>query len=226
WPTHAPPARTRVAFAAAHVVADAAADVSPWLETAIDWDATLAYRQHIWSLGLRVAEAMDTAQRGMGLDWSSSCELIVRSLALARSLGTLDRIACGAGTDHLPGSPVQALADVIDAYASQCELVEGHGGRIILMASRALAACATGGDDNLRVTDRILSQVRQPVIIHWLGEMFDPALAGYWGSRDLDQAMDTCLAVVSAHADKVDGIKVSLLDAEREIAMRRRLPPG
>jgi hypothetical protein len=208
------------------VVADAAADVSPWLETAIDWDATLAYREHIWSLGLSVAEAMDTAQRGMGLDWSSSRELIVRSLALARSLGTLDRIACGAGTDHLAGGPAPAIADVVEAYESQCELVEGHGGRIILMASRALAACASGADDYVRVYGRILSQVRQPVIIHWLGDTFDPALAGYWGSPDLEQAMNTCLSVVAAHADKVDGIKVSLLDAEREIAMRRRLPRG
>jgi hypothetical protein len=226
WPSSAAPARTRVAFAAVHLVAQPAADVSPWLETAIDWEATLAFRRHIWGLGLSVAEGMDTAQRGMGLDWSASRELIVRSLALARSLGTLDRIACGAGTDQLPVDAPLTTAEVVDAYERQCELVEAHGGRIILMASRALATCASGADDYLRVYGRILSQVRQPVIIHWLGDMFDPALAGYWGSRDLDRAMDTCLSVVAAHADKVDGVKISLLDADREIAMRRRLPHG
>jgi len=226
WPVTSPPSRTRLAYAAAHVVADPRAAVDPWLEAALDWDATLAYRRCLWDLGLWVAEAMDTAQRGMGLDWPTSRELIVRSLDHARALGVLDRIACGAGTDHLdPGQPA-TLDAVIAAYEEQCELVEQHGGRVILMASRALARVARAPDDYVRVYGRLLHQVRQPVILHWLGDMFDPALHGYWGSPDLDAAMQTCLAIIASAPDKVDGLKVSLLDAEREVAMRRRLPAG
>ena len=137
-----------------------------------------------------------------------------------------EQIACGAGTDHLPPRAGLTLADVEEAYAEQVGFVEDAGGRVILMASRALAAVARGPDDYARVYDRILSQVAQPVIIHWLGDMFDPALAGYWGARDLDAATETCLQIIADHADKVDGIKISLLDKDREIAMRRRLPPN
>jgi uncharacterized protein DUF993 len=226
FPTSADPPRTRVAYAAAHVVCDPLSDNDPWLESAVDWDATLAYRHHLWQLGFSVAEAMDTAQRGMGLDWTTTQELIRRSLADARRIGALDRIACGAGTDHLAPGPGVTLDDVVEAYAEQCRFIEGLGGRIILMASRALAACATGPDDYLRVYDRVLSQVRQPVILHWLGEMFDPTLAGYWGTRDLDAASDVCLRVIALQAPKIDGVKVSLLDAGREIALRRRMPAG
>ena len=215
----------RVAIAAAHVVADPLADHDPWLQPAIDWDATIAYRRHLYDLGLGVAEAMDTAQRGMGLDWAASRELIRRSLAAARDIpGAL--VACGAGTDHLAPAPGVGLDDVIGAYEEQVGFVEGEGGRIILMASRALAACAASPDDYARVYGRILSQVREPVIIHWLGEMFDPALAGYWGNADHRAAMDVCVQVIADHADKVDGIKVSLLDKDKEIEMRRRLPAG
>ena len=225
WPAQAAPPRTRVAFAAAHVVADPLADVDPWLETAIDWEATLSFRRHLWQLGFSVAEAMDTAQRGMGLDWPTSQELIRRSLAEARAIGAAERIACGAGTDHLPAG-THALDVVERAYLEQCAFVERHGGRIILMASRALAASARGPDEYARVYARVLEQVRAPVIIHWLGDRFDPALAGYWGSGDLDWATETCLRVLSDNASKIDGIKVSLLDEAREIALRRRLPPG
>jgi hypothetical protein len=224
YPVSAHPPRTRVAYAAAHVVCDPLADNNPWLEAAVDWEATLAYRHHLWDLGFSVAEAMDTAQRGMGLDWTTTQELIRRALAEAQSVGALDRIACGAGTDQLEPGPGVTLDDVSAAYEEQCSFVEGHGGRIILMASRALAACATGPDDYLRVYDRVLSQVREPVILHWLGDMFDPALVGYWGSIELDQATEVCLRLIERHAPKVDGIKVSLLDAQREIALRRRLP--
>ncbi len=216
----------RIAFAAAHVVADPLADCDPWLDAPIDWDATLAYRRYLWSLGLGVAEAMDTAQRGMGLDWPTSLELIKRSVAAAADAPGTPLIACGAGTDHLAPDPDLTLEAVIAAYEEQCGAVEAAGGRIILMASRALAACARSPDDYRSVYGRILGQVRAPVIIHWLGEMFDPALAGYWGHDDHMQAMEVCLDVIAAHADKVDGIKISLLDAEKEIAMRRRLPPG
>jgi hypothetical protein len=216
----------RVAYAAAHVVADPLAEQDPWLEVRLDWEATLGYRRHLWSLGLGVAEAMDTAQRGMGLDWPTSLELIRRSVAAAADYPGRALIACGAGTDHLAPDPSRGLEEVIAAYEEQCAAVEAAGGRIILMASRALAACARSPDDYARVYGRILEQVREPVIIHWLGEMFDPALAGYWGHDDHHAAMEVCLEVIGSHADKVDGIKVSLLDADKEIAMRRRLPKG
>jgi Protein of unknown function (DUF993) len=216
---------TRRALAAAHVVADPLSARDPWLEAAIDWDATIAYRRHLWSWGLGIAEAMDTAQRGMGLDWPSSLELIRRTLAAARDLpGAF--VASGAGTDQLAPAPDLALAQVVAAYEEQCAAIEKLGGRIILMASRALAACARSADDYARVYDRILTQVREPVIIHWLGEMFDPALEGYWGSGDHAAAMNVCLDVIRRNAAKVDGIKVSLLDRDKEIAMRRRLPDG
>ncbi len=216
--------RTRIAYAAAHVVADPFADINPTLETAIDWDSTLAYRHNLWGMGFRVAEAMDTAQRGMGLDWNASKELIRRSLAEARSVN--GGIACGAGTDHLKPSPDLTLDEVIAAYEEQIAYVEGEGGQVILMASRALAACAKSPDDYAHVYGRVLSQVRKPVLIHWLGDMFDPALAGYWGSRDLDAATESCLAVLRENAAKIDGIKISLLDHTREIALRRRLSKG
>ncbi|MBM3568651.1 MAG: dihydrodipicolinate synthase family protein [Alphaproteobacteria bacterium] len=215
----------RIAYAAAHVVADPLAEHDPWLEPAIDWEATLAYRRHLWSLGLGVAEAMDTAQRGMGLDWKGSLELIRRALDAARDIpGAV--IACGAGTDHLAPAPGLSLDQVIAAYEEQIGAVEKLGGRVILMASRALAACARGPEDYLKVYDRVLRQLRQPAILHWLGDMFDPALAGYWGHADLGRAMEVCLAAISANAAKVDGIKISLLDKQREIDMRRRLPAG
>ncbi|MDI5928400.1 dihydrodipicolinate synthase family protein [Rhizobium leguminosarum] len=215
----------RIAFAAAHVVADPLADNDPWLTPAIDWERTLAFRHRLWDLGLGVAEAMDTAQRGMGLGWPDARDLIRR--ALSEAAGRKDAlIACGAGTDHLTPGPDVTIDTILRAYEEQIETVEAAGGRIILMASRALAAAAKGPDDYVSVYDRILRQVKEPVIIHWLGEMFDPALEGYWGNRDHIQAMSTCLEVIEAHADKVDGIKISLLSKEKEVAMRRRLPKG
>jgi hypothetical protein len=214
----------RVAYAAAHVVADPLADNDPWLTSAVDWETTLKFRRYLWSLGFGVAEAMDTAQRGMGLDWPTSLELIRRSVALAKAEGGV--VASGAGTDHLAPAPSLTIADVIAAYEEQCAAIEKAGGRIILMASRALAACAKSPDDYAKVYHRILSQVKEPVLIHWLGEMFDPALEGYWGEKDHWQAMDVCLGILKANAAKVDGIKISLLDKDKEIAMRRRLPKG
>ncbi|MBB6730505.1 dihydrodipicolinate synthase family protein [Cohnella zeiphila] len=219
------PFRSRIAYSAAHVVSDPFADTDPLHDSRIDWNATLAYRHHLWKHGLAVAEAMDTAQRGMGLDWTRSKELIRRSVAEARSVG--GKIASGAGTDHLAPSPSVTLEQVEAAYEEQVGFVEGEGGQVILMASRALAACAKGPEDYRRVYGNILRQVKQPVILHWLGDMFDPALAGYWGHKnDLDAAMEVCLGVIRDHADKVDGIKISLLDAEKEIRMRRMLPEG
>jgi hypothetical protein len=221
----ATPPFPRVALAAAHVVADPLAEQDPWLDVKIDGDRTIAFRKHLWSLGLGVAEAMDTAQRGMGLDWVGAQELIRRSLdAMQDHPGAV--MASGAGTDHLTPGPDVTVDDVIRAYEEQCAAVEAMGGRIILMASRALAKAARSPADYERVYARILSQVKQPVIIHWLGEMFDPALEGYWGNHDHMAAMETALAVIHAHADKVDGVKISLLDDTKEIAMRRRLPRG
>jgi hypothetical protein len=215
---------TRKALAAAHVVADPLSTKEPWLEAAIDWDATLAYRRHLWSWGFGIAEAMDTAQRGMGLDWASSLELIRRTVDAARDVpGSF--VASGAGTDHLPPGS-HSIDKIIAAYEEQCSAIEKAGGRIILMASRALAASAKSPDDYAKVYDRILSQAKEPVIIHWLGEMFDPALGGYWGSRDHLAAMDVCLSILEKNRSKVDGIKISLLDKDKEILMRRKLPEG
>jgi len=233
WPAPSGVVRwNRVAFAAAHVVADPRAAVDPWLETAVDWDTTLAFRRHLWTHGFGVAEAMDTAQRGMGLDWPTSLELIRRSVAEARGVpGAV--VFSGAGTDHLPPGANRTLDEVIAAYEEQCGAIERAGGRIILMASRALAACARSPDDYGHVYGRVLSQVREPVILHWLGEMFDPALAGYWvgaGGLASDphhaRATDVCARVIEANAAKVDGVKVSLLDANKEVALRSRLPRG
>ena len=215
----------RIAYAAAHVVADPLADNDPWLSPAIDWETTLKFRHRLWDLGLGVAEAMDTAQRGMGLGWAEAQELIRKAQAEARTRPDA-LIAYGAGTDHLLPGPEVTIDDIIAAYEEQVGFVEGEGGRVILMASRALAKAARSPDDYARVYVRILSQVKQPVVLHWLGEMFDPALEGYWGKADHEAAMDVCLDVIAAHADKVDGIKISLLSKEKEIAMRRRLPAG
>ncbi|MFJ8599505.1 dihydrodipicolinate synthase family protein [Streptomyces shenzhenensis] len=215
------PVTSRTVFSAAHVVADPYADASPDSPAAVDWDATLAFRRHLWSHGLGVAEAMDTAQRGMGLDWAGAAELIRRSAAEARAVG--GRIACGVGTDQITGG---SLAEIRAAYEEQLAVVEESGAQAILMASRALARAAAGPEDYLDVYGRLLRQAAEPVILHWLGPMFDPALEGYWGSADLDAATDTFLEIIAAHPDKVDGVKVSLLDARREVALRRRLPQG
>ncbi|HEY4371674.1 MAG TPA: dihydrodipicolinate synthase family protein [Burkholderiales bacterium] len=221
------PARafTRIAYSAAHVVADPLAANNPWLDCNIDWEATMRYRRYLWELGMGVAEAMDTAQRGMGMDWPTSLELIKRSIAESKHVkGAF--LASGAGTDHLAVEDAKSIDDVIRAYEEQIEAIEALGGKIILMASRALARVAKSPDDYHKVYDRILSQVKQPVVIHWLGEMFDPALAGYWGNMDHMKAMDTALEAINRNAAKVDGVKVSLLDKDKEIAMRRRLAKG
>jgi hypothetical protein len=215
----------RVAYAAAHVVADPRAAINPWQQTAVDWDATLAYRHYLWSLGFGVAEAMDTAQRGMGMDWPASLELIRRSAAAARTVpGAL--LASGCGTDQLAAEDAKTLDDVIHAYEEQMAAIEHAGGRLIVMASRALVRVARSPADYEKVYDRLLRQAREPVILHWLGGMFDPALEGYWGSLELPGAINTALGVITANTGKVDGIKMSLLDKDIEIMMRRRLPAG
>ena len=224
FPQRATNKLNRIAFAATHVVSDPLADNDPWLDCAIDWDRTIAYREYLWGLGLGVAEAMDTAQRGMGVDWPTSFELIRRSVAAGKACDGL--VFSGCGTDQLDPADARSIDDVIRAYEEQIEAIESVGGRIVLMASRALARLARTPEDYGKVYDRILSGAREPVIIHWLGDMFDPALAGYWGSSDLDAAMETAITIINNNSDKVDGVKVSLLDKGKEIAMRRRLKSG
>jgi len=225
FPAKQTQAFNRIAVAAAHVVADPLSTKDPWVDAGVDWDRTIAFRRHLWALGFGVAEAMDTAQRGMGLDWPNSLELIRRSIDAARDVpGAL--LASGAGTDQLDPGPRVTVNQVIAAYEQQFEATERLGGRIIMMASRALAACTTSPDDYYRVYTKLLQQAKAPVIIHWLGEMFDPALAGYWGYDDHHKAMEVALTVIQANAAKVDGVKVSLLDKQKEIDMRRRLPKG
>ncbi|MER9997371.1 dihydrodipicolinate synthase family protein [Mesorhizobium sp. M0051] len=216
---------TRIAYAAAHVVADPLAMTDPWSRPVVDWDRTMAFRHHLWRLGFRIAEAMDTSQRGMGFDWTNAQELIRRSIAEARTVDGAD-LASGAGTDHLAPAAARTLDDVITAYEEQLGFIEGLGGKAIMMASRALAATAKGPADYVHVYDRILGQASGKVILHWLGDMFDPALKGYWGSSDFEAALDTVVAIIDRHAGKVDGIKISLLDAGKEVALRNRLPDG
>ena len=215
----------RIAYAAAHVVADPIAMTDPWTRPVVDWDKTMAFRHHLWRLGFRIAEAMDTSQRGMGFDWRSAKELIRRSIAEARTVQGAD-LASGAGTDHLAPASARTIDDVIHAYEEQFAFIEGEGGKAIMMASRALAAVAKGPDDYARVYDRILGQASGKVILHWLGDMFDPALRGYWGSGDFDAALDTVVAIIERHAGKVEGIKISLLDTDKEVRLRDRLPDG
>jgi Protein of unknown function (DUF993) len=217
------PLQSRRAFAAVHVVADPRAENTPASGATIDWDATMAFRRHLWSWGLAVADAMDTAQRGMGLDWPNISELIIRSLQEAKAEG--GDIACGANTDQLPEG--QASRErIVDAYHEQIDLIESNGGQPVVMASRHLAAAASGPDDYRQVYSEVLGHVTGKAIVHWLGDMFDPALAGYWGSRDLDVASDCFISVLEENAARIDGVKLSLLDRDREIDLRRRLPEG
>jgi len=222
WPEHPEPHRARVAFAAAHVVADPFGENVPGAPAVIDWDSTLAFRRNLFRYGLGVAEAMDTAQRNMGLDWTAVQELVRRSAAQAKQLGA--RIASGAGTDHR--DDLSCVQEVIDAYLEQIDFVQGTGSRVVVMASRQLARLAATADDYLRVYDVLLGQVREPVILHWLGEAFDPHLHGYWGSSDVSVATKTLLDLIHANAGVVDGVKVSLLSAEHEAGIRASLPDG
>lgn len=215
------PPRSRTVYAAAHVVADPLGD--PVGTGAVDWETTLAFRRHLWSLGFGVAEAMDTAQRGMGLSGEDVRGLIRLSIAEAREAG--GALACGITTDDLTGAD-HTLDEIVTAYLDQLEFVEREGGSAVMMASRALAAAATGPDDYAHVYGRVLSQAASPVIIHWLGPMFDPALGGYWGSDDPWAAMESLAEIITANAARVDGAKISMLDEELEVAFRRRLPPG
>jgi hypothetical protein len=222
WAPGYPPPVSRRVYAAAHVASADGGDL-------IDWEATLGFREHLWAHGFAVAEAMDTAQRGMGLSWSLARELISSSAeraAARRAAGRYADLACGAGTDHLAADGRHSSAVIIDAYTAQLEFVQSAGAGVILMASRALAAAAHGPKDYLEVYGTLLKQVSEPVILHWLGEAFDPALRGYWGGGDFESAAATVLELIDQAGDKVDGIKLSVLDASKEVALRRRLPAG
>lgn len=214
----------RIAFAAAHVVADASSATDPSAAPAIDWKGTLAYRRRLLDLGFGIAEAMDTSQRGMGLDWPNALELIRRSLEAAGARA--GQIASGVGTDHLAPKDAETTDDVVRAYLEQLHAVQKLNGRVILMASRALVKVARSPEDYIKVYSRVLAEADKPVILHWLGEMFDPALKGYWGSDDFTRTLETCLAMINANVAKVDGIKISLLDDQKEVVARRRLPPS
>ena len=241
WANRTAPLTSRRAYAAAHVIPEVTADNTPGAPARLDWDATLAYRHELWSYGLGVADAMDTAQRGMGLDWDATQQLIKRTGVEAASVvasgaaatagkSVRDLVSCGAGTDQLDletlPSGAAGIEAVLNAYREQIAVVTEAGPKVILMASRALAMVAGGPDDYLHVYSTLLQEVDRPVILHWLGTMFDPALAGYWGSDDVARATDTFLSLIREHADKVDGVKVSLLDAGNELALRAALPPG
>ncbi len=218
---------TRTAFAAAHVVSDPLAERDPWVgPPAVDWAATLRFRHGLWDQGLGLAEAMDTAQRGMGVDWLTARELIRRTMAEAKAHPLKPRVACGAGTDQMPAGVVPTRDTILAAYAEQMEAIEAAGGQIILMATRALPAMGATPDDYAHVYDTLLAQAAEPVILHWLGDMFDPALTGYWGDRDVDEATGIVLDLIGRNRAKVDGIKISLLDQAHEEAFRARLPEG
>lgn len=216
---------TRTAFAAAHIVSDPLKERSPWdTRPAVDWDATLAFRAGLWDQGLGLAEAMDTAQRGMGVDWLTAKELIERTMTAAKTHPMKPRVACGAGTDHVALAELRDADAIIAAYEHQMAAIEAAGGQLILMASRAFTAI--GADEALyrKVYRRLLGQAQGRVILHWLGDMFDPALKGYWGSADVEQATDFVLSLIEENSHKVDGIKISLLDEAHEVAFRARLP--
>ncbi len=218
---------TRTAFAAAHVVSDPLAERDPWDGCpAVDWDATLRFRQGLWDQGLGLAEAMDTAQRGMGVDWATALELIQRTMTAAKAHPMSPRVACGAGTDHLPLSALNTAGEILSAYEHQAEAIEAAGGQLILMASRAFPAINAGPDTYHDVYRALIDGAVEPVILHWLGDMFDPALTGYWGSADVDTASNFVLSVINENPAKVDGIKISLLDQTHEEDFRARLPEG
>jgi len=217
----------RTAFAAAHVVSDPLADRDPWQgRPAVDWDNTLRFRHYLWDQGLHLAEAMDTAQRGMGVDWLTAKELIERTMAEAKAHPLKPRVACGAGTDQFSADQLTTEDAIIAAYREQMEAIEAAGGQCIIMASRAMVAAGTGPDFYMRVYSKLIEQAAEPVILHWLGDMFDPALKGYWGGDNLDAAADSALKIIEAHSQKIDGIKISLLEQEREERFRERLPDG
>jgi hypothetical protein len=218
---------TRTAFAAAHVISDPLAERDPWAGCpAVDWDATLAFRHTLWDQGLGLAEAMDTAQRGMGVDWATAKDLIKRTMRDARAHPMTPRVACGAGTDHKAPAELTSVAAITDAYRTQMETIEAAGGQIILMATRALPAIGAGPEDYARVYDKLIEEASAPVILHWLGDMFDPALTGYWGAQDIETVNTIVLDLITRHAAKVDGIKISLLDQSHEEAFRAKLPDG
>ena len=221
-PARLPKDAARIVYSAAHVVADPFSGNDPTGPASVDWAATMRFRHHLNDLGLGIAEAMDTAQRGMGLDWIGALELIRRTRAELPDA----RVANGCGTDHLRAEDASSLHDVKRAYMEQLSAIQALDARVILMASRALARVAMRPDDYIAIYGDLLQACDHPAILHWLGDMFDPALSGYWGCDSFEGALDTVIAIIEANVAKVDGIKISLLDKDKEVALRRRLPPG
>ena len=217
------PLRSRVAYAAAHVVPRVAGDNVPGAPADVDWDTTLAFRHHVWSWGLGVADAMDTAQRNMGLDEKATRELIARSAAEARAAG--GALVVGVNTDHVDDD-VLSLPAIVDAYVEQLHYAEDQGVGTVLMASRHLARTASSPADYVQVYRQVLARAGAPVVLHWLGEAFDPQLAGYFGSRHIPTCIDTVVQIMTENVGRVRGIKMSLLDAGHEVALRSRLPEG
>lgn len=239
WRRPTSPLTSRRVYAAAHVIPKVTANNVEGAAVALDWDSTLAFRRELWSYGLGVADAMDTAQRGMGLDWAASQQLIRSSGAEAAAIvadaapavagkSVRDLLAAGAGTDHLDLDTVPSgtagLKRITDAYREQMDVVQSSGAKVIIMASRALARIATCPEDYLRVYSTLLKEADQPVVLHWLGPMFDPALDGYWGISDQEGATEVFLDLIALHPEKIDGVKVSLLDSGHEKRLRSRLP--
>ncbi len=218
---------SRIAFAAAHVASDPVRERNPWdTRPAVDWDSTLAFRNGLWDQGLGLAEAMDTAQRGMGVDWLTAKELIERTMLSAKAHSLKPRVACGAGTDHKSLEELVDAGAILAAYREQAEAIEAVGGQLILMASRAFTSINATPDDYYKVYRKLIDEASEPVILHWLGEMFDPALSGYWGARDVEDANDFVLSLIHENPSKVDGIKISLLNQAHEEDFRSRLPEG
>ncbi|WP_217180900.1 dihydrodipicolinate synthase family protein [Streptomyces sp. AC495_CC817] len=215
--------QSRVAYAAAHVVPKVHADNTPGQPADIDWDATLAFRRNVYSWGLGVADAMDTAQRNMGLDAAATRELIARSAEVAREEG--GSVVVGVNTDHVDETRI-SLDRVVDAYKEQLHFTEEQGAGPVLMASRHLARVAAGAEDYRRVYREVLESATTPVVLHWLGTAFDPELAGYFGADDWQTASGVLLDVIAENPGKVAGVKMSLLNAESEVSVRERLPEG
>ncbi len=215
----------RTAFAAAHVVSDTMAERNPWFgRPAVDWESTLRFRHYLWDQGLGLAEAMDTAQRGMGLDWLTAKELIERTMCDAKVHPLKPRVACGAGTDHFTTAQLNSEDAIVEAYSEQMSVIEAAGGQIIIMASRAIVALDSDPEVYVRIYSRLIEQASDPVILHWLGDMFDPALKGYWGVEGFDAAAKSVLEIINLYEHRIDGIKISLLEKAYEESFRARLP--
>jgi len=233
------PLRSRTVYAAVHVIPRPASDTAPGAPADLDWEATLAFRRSMWLRGLGVADAMDTAQRGMGLDPAATRELITRTAGAAReafadpAIAPLfpagaevrDLVVAGVSTDQRPEAEL-SLDEIVEAYREQLAATEATGAGVVLMASRHLARAARSAADYESVYRRVLDAATAPVVLHWLGTAFDPQLEGYFGSLDTAEASATLLRIIGEDPSRVRGVKMSLLDDAAEVAVREQLPEG